>query len=108
MSSALRLSIAGLMLLAATALGLITYTMNQPKQAQEQTAPPPLLISYFVAAHPLPAGTLAREEDLTTRALPSSDLPAGAIVDSPDARTALRGSLVMRMATSSRAAAIAY
>jgi pilus assembly protein CpaB len=92
MSSALRLSITGLMLLAATALGLITYTMNQPTQVQ--SAPPPLLISYFVAAHPLPAGTLAREEDFTTRAVPSGDLPPGAIVDTSDARTGLRGSLV--------------
>src|SRR4051794_28974406 len=94
MSSALRLSITGVMLLAATALGLITYTMNQPTQVHVQSAPPPLLISYFVAAHSLPAGTLAREEDFTSRAVPSGDLPAGAIVDTPDARTGLRGSLV--------------
>jgi pilus assembly protein CpaB len=94
MSSTLRLSIMGLMLLAATALGLITYSMNQPKPMQVQSAPPPLLSNYFVAAHPLPAGTLAREEDFTTRAVSSGDLPAGAIIDTPDARAGLRGSLV--------------
>src|SRR4051794_6273036 len=96
MSSALRLSIVGLMLLAATGLGLITYTINQPTQVQVQSAPPPLLISYFVAAHPLPAGTLAREEDFTTRAVPSGDVPAGAIVDTPDVRIGLRGSLIRK------------
>ena len=80
MSSALRLSIMGLMLLAATALGLFTYSMNQPKSVQVQSAPPPLLNNYFVAAHPLPAGTLAREEDFGTKAASASDLPRNSLV----------------------------
>jgi pilus assembly protein CpaB len=92
--SALRLSVAGVMLLAALALGLIIIQVQQPAPVTAQSVPPPLLISYFVAAHQLPPGTLAREEDFTTRAVASADMPRGAIVDTPDARTGLRGSLV--------------
>jgi pilus assembly protein CpaB len=107
MSSTLRLSIIMVLLLAATALGLIAYSMNQPK-AQVQVAqvpavqvtekaptPAPVSIGYFVAAHPLPRGTLARDDDFTVRPAPSSEsVPAGAILDTPDARVGLRGSLV--------------
>jgi len=83
------------MVLAATAILLIFSGMMQsaPK-VQTVSAPVPLLNNYFVAAHPLPAGTLAREEDFTTKAASASDLPHGAILDTPDARVSLRGSLV--------------
>jgi pilus assembly protein CpaB len=104
MSSTLRLSIIMVMLLAAAALGLIAYSMNQPKAqvAQVQApavqvaekAPEPVTVGYFVAAHPLPRGTLARDEDFTVRAVSPGSIPAGAILDTPDAKTGLRGSLV--------------
>jgi len=83
------------MILAATAILLMFMNMNQsvPK-VQAISTPAPLLNNYFVAAHPLPAGTLAREEDFTLRAASANDLPHGAILDTPDARISLRGSLV--------------
>src|SRR5436190_19968545 len=91
MSSTLRLSIIMVMLLATAALGLIAYNMNLPKpeiQVTENTppAPPPapVTIGYFVAAHPLPAGTLAREEDFTVRSVSPDSVPAGAIIDTPE------------------------
>lgn len=96
MSSAMRLSIMMVLLLTATALGLFVY-MNQTKPGSVQavqSAPPPLMVSYFVAAHPLPAGTLARDEDFSTRSVPSSDVPSGVIIDTADARIGLRGSLI--------------
>jgi pilus assembly protein CpaB len=100
MSSTLRLSIITVMLLATAALGLIAYNMNLPKpvvQVTENTpAPPPapVTIGYFVAAHPLPAGTLAREEDFTVRLVSPDSVPSGAIIDTPEVRIGLRGSLV--------------
>ncbi|MGX1237339.1 pilus assembly protein CpaB [Bradyrhizobium japonicum] len=101
MSSALRLSIIMVFVLATAALGLIAYSMNLPKAqvpvqiAESTPAPAPAPVGYFVAAHPLPRGTLARDEDFTTRSASSSDgVPAGAILDTPDARIGLRGSLV--------------
>ncbi|MBR1245113.1 Flp pilus assembly protein CpaB [Bradyrhizobium sp. AUGA SZCCT0274] len=101
MSSALRLSIIAVLLLAVTALGLIAYSMNMPK-AQVAQAPvvkvaekaPPETVGYFVAAHPMPRGTLARDEDFTVRAVSPDSVPAGAILNTPDAKIGLRGSLV--------------
>jgi pilus assembly protein CpaB len=100
MSSTLRLSIIMVLLLATAALGLIAYNMNLPKpfvQVTENTpAPAPLTVGYFVAARPLSRGTLAREEDFAVRSVPSDSVPAGAILDTPDARIGLRGSLVRK------------
>ena len=102
MSSTLRLSIIMVLLLATAALGLFAYNMNLPKpvpvvQVTENTpAPPPapVTVGYFVAAHPLPAGTLAREEDFTVRSVSPNSVPSGAIIDTPEVRIGLRGSLV--------------
>jgi len=101
MSSSLRLSIIMVFLLATVALGLIAYSMSLPQpqvpaQVTENTpAPAPPAVGYFVAVRPLPRGTLARDEDFTVRSVPSSDsVPADAILDTPDARIGLRGSLV--------------
>ncbi|WP_050043670.1 Flp pilus assembly protein CpaB [Bradyrhizobium sp. LTSPM299] len=98
----MRLSIIMVFLLAAAALGLIAYNMNLPKevaaaQVTEKVAvkaPEPVTVGYFVAAHPLPRGTLARDEDFTVRSVPSGSVPAGAILDTPDAKIGIRGSLV--------------
>jgi pilus assembly protein CpaB len=99
MSSTLRLSIIVVMLLATAAFGLIAYNMNLPKPVvvtQDTPAPPPapLTTGYYVAARPLQAGTLARDEDFAVRSVPSNGVPAGAILDTPDAKVNLRGSLV--------------
>ena len=99
MSSALRLSIIMVFLLATAAFGLIAYSMNLPKaqapvvQATEK-APVPVTVGYFVAAHPLPRGTLARDDDFTVRSVSPGSVPTGAILDTPDAKIGLRGSLV--------------
>lgn len=95
MTSPIRLSIYGMMLLGSAALAYLAYTIGQPASLPSQgSVPAPLQISYLVAAHQLPAGTLARAEDFEARPLPSGDIPAGAITDSPDARASLLGSLV--------------
>jgi pilus assembly protein CpaB len=97
MTVSLRYSIIAVMALAALALGMIAYNANQKPVQLTQSAPPaPLMVTYLVAAHPLPAGTLAREEDFATRSAPPGGLPPEAIVDSPDARIGLRGSLVRK------------
>ncbi|UPK05445.1 Flp pilus assembly protein CpaB [Bradyrhizobium sp. 170] len=100
MSSALRLSIIMVFLLATVALGLIAYNMNLPKQVpvaqvtENTPAPAPPTVGYFVAVHPLPRGTLARDEDFEVRSVPPERVPAGAILDTPGAKIGLRGSLV--------------
>ena len=100
MSSTLRLSIIMVFLFATAALGLITYNNMNPKpvvQFTENTpAPAPPTVGYFVAARPLPRGTLAREEDFAVRSVPSDSVPTQAILDTPDAKIGLRGSLVRK------------
>lgn len=99
MSSSLRLSIIFVFLLATVALGLIAYNMNMPKAQVPvlevaEKAPAPT-VGYIVAAHPLPRGTLARDDDFTVRSVPSSDaVPAGALLDTADVKIGLRGALV--------------
>jgi pilus assembly protein CpaB len=87
MSSTLRLAVIMVLLLASVALGFVAYK----QKSTAQVAP---AIGYLVAAHPLPAGTLARDDDFVVRSTPL--VPAGAIRDTPDDRAALRGSLVRR------------
>ncbi|MCC8964645.1 Flp pilus assembly protein CpaB [Bradyrhizobium sp. Pear76] len=102
MSSALRVSIIMVLLLAATALGIIAYNVNQPKDqvvAQaiaEKPAPAPATIAYFVAARPLSKGTLARDEDFAVRQAPQNRVPAGAILETADSKAGLPGSLVRK------------
>src|SRR6266568_6598648 len=100
MSSALRLSIILVLLLATTAFGLIAYNMNLPKQipvaVTEQGPAPPSTVGYFVAARPLSKGTLAREEDFAVRSAPPERVPAGAILETPDSKVGLPGSLVRK------------
>ena len=82
MSSTLRLSIIMVFFLATTALGFVAYNMNLPKEVQivqvTQKAPAPLT-PYLVAARPLKAGTLTRDEDF--RSEPLDTVPSGAIRD---------------------------
>jgi pilus assembly protein CpaB len=98
MSSVLRLSIIMVLLLATAALGLVAYSAYLPKPVEQvaQNAPAPVMSGYLVAAHPLPAGTLARDEDFTVRSAPPESVPSGAILDTPDDKAGLRGSLVRK------------
>jgi pilus assembly protein CpaB len=98
MSSTLRLSVIMVLLLATAAIGLIAYGMNLPNaqapavQVTEK-APAPLT-RYLVAARPLKAGTLTRDEDF--RADPLDSVPTGAIRDTTEDRNRLQGSLVRK------------
>lgn len=103
MSSALRLSIIVVLLLATTAFGLIAYSMNLPKatppvpvQVTATTLAPaaPATAGYFIAVRPLPRGTLAREEDFAVRAVPPERVPQGAILETPESKSGLPGSLI--------------
>ena len=98
MSSTLRLSVIVVMFLATGALLLLAYSMSLPKPVVTENAPAPAppTVGYFVAARPLPKGTLAREEDFAVRSVPSDSVPTGAILDTPDAKIGLRGSLVRK------------
>jgi len=92
----LRIVIAALMILTASALGMIGYQVVKPATLPATAIGPvaPLTVGYLAAAHSLPAGTLARDEDFMVKSVVASELPAGAITDSPEARGGLRGALI--------------
>jgi pilus assembly protein CpaB len=91
----LRLSIIVVLVLATAALGLIAYNnMTPPKPVVTENTPAPPTTAYLVAARPLPAGTLTREEDF--RPEPLNSVPPGAFRDTPDDKIRLRGSLVRK------------
>ena len=95
----LRLVLVGLLLLTALGLGLVGYQVTRPPStvtvaAGPEAPPPPLTVDVLVAAHSLPAGTLMKEEDFTKRAVPSADVPKGALTNSPEVRQACDGALL--------------
>jgi len=99
----IRLIVVALILTTAVALGLIAVQVTRqgasPAQHQTQAlqgAPAPRMVNYLVAAHALPAGTLARDEDFGLKSAAPAELPAGALVDSPEIRASLHGALVRR------------
>jgi len=99
MSSSLRLSIIAVLVLAATAFGLIAYNMNVSKVPVAVAAKgpaAPATVGYFVAARPLPRGTLTRDEDFTVHSVPPERVPAGAILEAADSKAGLPGSLVRK------------
>ncbi|MDH2348690.1 Flp pilus assembly protein CpaB [Bradyrhizobium sp. SSUT77] len=101
MSSALRVSIIMVFLLATAAFGLIAYNMNLPTPVpveigEKAPTPTAATVGYFVAVRPLPRGTLAREEDFTIRSVPPERVPAGAILETLDSKVGLPGSLVRK------------
>jgi pilus assembly protein CpaB len=88
-----------LILGTAGALGLFAYQLSSraPQTAAGPKAPPPpVSVSYIVAARPLPVGTLARADDFAAKSVTADKLPASAIPDTPDARANLRGALIRR------------
>jgi pilus assembly protein CpaB len=94
MSSTLRLSIIMVFVFATAALGLIAYNVNQPNPVAKVTDKASPLTRYLVAARPLKAGTLARDEDF--RSEPLDSVPVGAIRDTSEDRIRLRGALVRK------------
>ncbi|MDA8249016.1 MAG: Flp pilus assembly protein CpaB [Rhodospirillales bacterium] len=95
----LRLIVVALILTAALALGSIAWRASQPVHPVTSVSaptrpPPPLMLSYLSAAHALPAGTLARDEDYAVKKAISGTVPAGAVMDTPEARGSMRGALI--------------
>ena len=67
-----------------------------PKPAVEEAPPPPEMHEVFVAARPLPVGTLIGSEDLARRSLESESLRAGYVEAGEATSGALRGYAVRR------------
>lgn len=99
MSFSLRLAVVVMMLITALGLGFISMQLVQPKatavvETQAPSAPAPLEISILVAAHPLPAGTLAVDSDFAAKMIPATQVPPEVLPDTPENRASIHGALV--------------
>lgn len=94
----LRIILIPLAVLTALALALLAFQMTSsaPPAPTEQAPPPPLQVSVLVAARQLSPGMLVRDEDFIAKSMPQRDLAAGALTDTPELRSEIRGALVRR------------
>lgn len=93
------------MLLSAASLGYLALQAFAPPAAEPAPAqvveappppPPPSRVRILVAARPLPAGTLLKDEDFAVRDVLVADAPEGNFPTTTEARTELRGALLRR------------
>ncbi|HWX50013.1 MAG TPA: Flp pilus assembly protein CpaB [Roseomonas sp.] len=95
----MRLLLVLVLLLAAAGLGLVAWQAVQPPAprpvAQAEAAPPsPVRIRILVAARPLPAGSLLKEEDWAVREVPPGSTSEAVLRDAPEERAELRGAML--------------
>jgi pilus assembly protein CpaB len=94
----LRVTFFALMALGLLGLGFVGYASTRPPQdvAGASKPPPPVLVSVLSAAHDIPAGSLLKPADLTTKQVQRASLPADATMDTDDERRGLYGAMVRR------------
>lgn len=94
-----RLLLVLVLLLTAAGLGYVALQAVRPPPAPVRVVappPPPVTLRRLVAARPLPAGTLLKDEDLAVRELPPTAATEAALPASDEARAELRGALLRR------------
>jgi pilus assembly protein CpaB len=92
-----RLGIFGVLIVALVAVMFFAYSiLNQSKPVSQQaSAPAPAPTEMvLVAAGPLSAGSLLQPPNITSTAIVAANAPQGVVVDTPQNRAALTGSMV--------------
>src|SRR5208283_4981442 len=96
----LRTALMAAIVLGLGGLGLVGWIGLQlparPAVVAEAAPAPPAKAQILVAAHPLRAGGLLKYDDIQPHEMLASAAPAGARVDTPQARAELAGSMVRR------------
>jgi pilus assembly protein CpaB len=98
----LRLLIVLSLLMSAVGLGVLGYQLLAPAAPVLQAAappvpaPPPARVRIVIAARPLLAGTLLKDEDFATRDVPPEAVPEGFVAPGDESRLELRGALLRR------------
>lgn len=96
----LRLLVILSLLLSALGLGVLGYQLLAPAApvaeavAPAAPPPPPARIRIVIAARPLLAGTLLKDEDFATRELSPEQVPEGFVAPGDESRLELRGALL--------------
>jgi pilus assembly protein CpaB len=94
MSSTARFFVITVLIVATLGFGGLIYNLSRPAVApivHTVETPAPFMPRFLVAAHPLPAGTLARDDDFVAKPMPPSNT---GFADTPEALASLRGSLI--------------
>jgi pilus assembly protein CpaB len=93
----LRVTFFALMALGLLGLGVIGYSATRPPPAAAAAAQArPVMVSLLAAARDIPAGSLLKPADLTSKQVPEAAIPADATMDTEDGRRALFGAMVRR------------
>lgn len=94
----LRTALMAAIVLGFGGLGLVGWIGLQlpAKPTAEAARAPPAKAEILVAAHPIRAGSLLKYDDIQPHEMPAAEAPAGARVDTPQARADLVGSMVRR------------
>jgi pilus assembly protein CpaB len=92
----LRVTFFALMALGLLGLGFIGYTTIRPSLGGADDMTPPVIITVLIAKRDLPAGSLLKPADLSTRQMSKAAAPGDATLDSDDERRALFGAMVRR------------
>jgi pilus assembly protein CpaB len=89
----LKLGILAVLVVALIAVSIFGLSiLNQSHQ--QQAVAPPQTQQVLVAAALLPGGTLLQPTDIVSAPVAAGSIPAGAAIDTPDARSAMVGSMV--------------
>jgi pilus assembly protein CpaB len=97
----LRLLLVTSLIAASIGLGYIAWHALLPSReanlAEDASAlPPPTPVKVLVAAQALPVATLLKDGDLVVREMAPAAVPAGALVESDEARAEVRGAMLRR------------
>ncbi|MBV9783509.1 MAG: Flp pilus assembly protein CpaB [Acidisphaera sp.] len=96
----LRVALFALMALGLAGFGTVAYLSTRPPVSAQVAAvappPPPVKVKILVAAHALRAGSLLKPDDLSPLEVDQQQVPAGASLDTPPARSSLLGAMVRR------------
>jgi len=96
----LRTALMAAIVLGLGGLGLVGWIGLQlpakPAIVAEAAPAPPVKAEILVSAHPLRAGRLLKYDDIQAHEMLASAVPAGARVDTPQARADLIGSMIRR------------
>jgi pilus assembly protein CpaB len=92
----LRVTFFALMALGLLGLGFIGFAASRPPQAAVNVPPPPVTAQILTAARDIPAGSLIKPGDLTSKVVPIATVPAVSTMDTEEERRGIVGAMLRR------------
>lgn len=95
----LRVTFFALMALGLLGLGFIGFAATRPPQQANGAPPPPVTTRILTAARDIPAGSLVKPGDLSSKEVPLASVPAGSTMDTDEERRGIVGAMLRRPLT---------